>query len=125
MYTIVATALRSQFKGIFVTGEAENAPSKFPCVCFYEDDNYIAREDMDSSDEETIATLRYRVEIYSNKTSGKKTEVKAIQSVIEPILYRKNFTRFSRTPVNDMGDKILHVIGTYRVKTDGNNFYRI
>ena len=125
LFTIIATALRTEFPEIFVTGEAISAPSKFPCVAFYEDDNYISREDMDSADHEVMATLRYRCDVYSNKSSGKKSEVKAIQAVIEPILYLKNFTRFSKTPLNDMGDKIYHSVGTYRVKTDGVGFYRI
>lgn len=125
LFTIVATALREAFPGIFVTGEIVSMPPQFPCVCFYEDDNYISREDMDTSGHEIMTTLRYRCDVYSNKASGKKSEVKAIQAVIEPILYLKNFTRFSRTPLNDMGEKIYHSVATYRVKYDGNSFYRI
>lgn len=125
LFTIVATELRSQFEGIYVTGEAVDAPSQFPCVVFYEDDNYISQEDMDSSWDEKYAVLRYRVDIYSNKTNGRKSEVKAIRAAIEPLLYRRNFTRFSSTPINDMGDKIFHVVTTYRVKTDGTSFYRV
>lgn len=125
LFTVVATALRSSFSNIYVTGEAVDAPSKFPCVVFYEDDNYISQVDMDSSWDEKFAVLRYRVDIYSNKASGRKSEAKAIRAVIEPLLYRRNFTRFSSTPINDMGDNIYHVVTTYRVKTDGTSFYRI
>ena len=125
LFTVVATALRSSFSGIYVTGEAVDAPSKFPCVVFYEDDNYISQVDMDSSWDEKFAVLRYRVDIYSNKASGRKSEAKAIRAVIEPLLYRRNFTRFSSTPINDMGDNIFHVVTTYRVKTDGTSFYRV
>lgn len=125
LFTVVATALRSSFSDIYVTGEAVDAPSKFPCVVFYEDDNYISQVDMDSSWDEKFAVLRYRVDIYSNKASGRKSEAKAIRAVIEPLLYRRNFTRFSSTPINDMGDNIFHVVTTYRVKTDGTSFYRV
>lgn len=125
LFTVVATALRSSFSNIYVTGEAVDAPSKFPCVVFYEDDNYISQVDMDSSWDEKFAVLRYRVDIYSNKASGRKSEAKAIRAVIEPLLYRRNFTRFSSTPINDMGDNIFHVVTTYRVKTDGTSFYRV
>lgn len=125
LFTIVATELRSQFDGIYVTGEAVTAPSQFPCVVFLEDDNYISQVDMDSSWDEKFAVLRYRVDIYSNKTNGRKSEVKAIRAAIEPLLYRRNFTRFSSTPIDDMGDKIFHVVTTYRVKTDGTSFYRV
>ena len=125
LFTVVATALRSSFSNIYVTGEAVDAPSKFPCVVFYEDDNYISQVDMDSSWDEKFAVLRYRVDIYSNKASGRKSEAKAIRAVIEQLLYRRNFTRFSSTPINDMSDNIYHVVTTYRVKTDGTSFYRV
>ena len=108
-----------------MTGEAVNTPPKFPCVCFYEADNYTAREDLDSSAEEKINTLLYRIDVYTNNASGKKTAAKEILAVIHPLLYGKNFTRFSSAPVNDLGDKILHQVETYRVKTDGQSFYRI
>lgn len=121
----MATALRTAFPGIFVTGDLVSAPTSFPCVAFFEDDNYLSREDMDSAGEEKIAVLRYRVDVYSNKTSGRKAEAKAIMAVIQPILYARNFTRFSQTPINDLGDKIYHAVETYRVKTDGNAFYRV
>lgn len=117
--------LRAQFGNISVKGEAVNVPPKFPCVCFYEADNYIAREDLDSSPSERFATLLYRVDVYTNKASGRKTEAKSILNTVRPFLYSKNFTRFSSTPINDMGDGILHIAETYRVKTDGNSFYRL
>ena len=116
--------MRSQVSNITVKGEAVNVPPKFPCVCFYEADNYVSREDMDSSADERFATLLYRVDVYTNKASGRKTESKGILGIIRPFLYDRNFTRFSSTPVNDMGDGILHIAETYRVKTDGNSFYR-
>lgn len=125
LFTVVATTLREEFPTIFVTGDAVAAPTQFPCVAFYEDDNYISQEDMDSSFEERYATLRYRVDVYSNKVSGRKAEAKSILAVIQPLLYMRNFTRFSMTPLNDMGDKICHYVVTYRVKTDGTSFYRV
>lgn len=125
LFTIVAKALREEVDGIFVTGEAVNTPPKFPCVAFYEDDNYTSQFDMDSSGEERFVVLRYRVDVYTNDTSGKKAKAKSIMSVIEPILYIRDFTRFSRTPMNDMGESIYHLVATYRVKYDGEAFYRV
>lgn len=80
---------------------------------------------MDSSEEERFVILRYRIDAYSNKASGKKAEAKTILSTIQPLLYQRNFTRFSHTPMNDMGDKICHIVEAYRVKFDGEAFYRV
>ena len=125
LYNIIATALRTQFSGIFVTGEAVNAPPHFPCVAFYEEDNYTMHDALDSGSEERCAILRYRLDVYSDKAGGKKGEAKDIVSFVESYLYARNFTRDSRMPLNDMGDTIFHMIGTYRVVTDGEAFYRI
>lgn len=108
-----------------MTGEAVSAPTQWPCVAFYESDNYTSREDLDSSDEERVVMLMYRIDVYSNKVSGRKSEAKAILADIQPLLYKRNFTRFSHTPMNDMGDKIMHMVETYRVKFDGEAFYRV
>lgn len=125
LFTIVAKALREQYADIFVTGEAVYAPNQFPCVAFYEDDNYTSQADMDTSSQERFVILRYRVDVYTNDANGKKAKAKEIMSVIEPILYLKDFTRFSKTPMNDMGDHIFHMVATYRVKFDGDAFYRV
>ena len=125
LFHTVATALRTQFTGIFVTGEAVYAPPQFPCVCFYEDDNYTTQDALDSSGTERFCTLRYRIDVYSDKAGGRKGEVKDILAVIEPILYARNFTRDSRAPMSDMGDQIYHVVETCRVITDGTAFYRV
>ena len=125
LFTDVAKLLREEFPGIYVTGEAVPVPPKFPCVSFYEDDNYVSQADLDSSGEEKFAVLRYRVDIYSNLQSGKKQQCKQIAQVIQPYLYILNFTRFSHTPLSDMGDRIYHLVETYRVKTDGESFYRV
>ena len=41
IYTIVATALREQFPGVFVSGEYVTAPASFPAVTLIESDNYV------------------------------------------------------------------------------------
>ena len=124
LFTTVATALREQFPGIFVTGDTTAAPSKFPCVFFEETDHYSDQGSMDTGDDERVVNLTYRADVFSNKTSGGKSEAKTIENAIWEILYQHNFTRFSNTPINDM-EKIHHRVATYRVKWDGNCFYRI
>ena len=81
---------------------------------------------LDSSDEEQFATLMYEINVYSNKTSGKKTECKNIMDSIDRILYGMNFTRISRTPVPNLEDSsIYRITARYRVETDGESLYRI
>lgn len=124
IFTVVAEDLRAKHPGIFVTGDIVSKPSQFPCVSFYESDNYTARDRLDTSPTIGMRVLAYRADVYSNKAGQKKTEAKQILSDIEDILYKHDFVTDARTVLNDMGDTIHHKVATFRVRFDGEHFYR-
>lgn len=126
IYTPIADALRKRFKGIAVSGEYVNAPSKFPYVSIVEQDNYMTVSQMDSSSSERLATVMYEVNVYSDKTGSKKAVCREIMGVIDEMLYRKNFTRISLSPIPNMENgTIYRLTARYRAETDGKNMYRI
>lgn len=125
VYTPIAVALRDAFSGIFVSGEYVKAPSRFPHVSLVEMDNYTSADRLDTADEERFSTLMYEVNVYSNKTSGKKSECKKIIGFIDDLMYKMNFKRLSLAPVPNMDDATIYrMTARYRVETDGENFYR-
>lgn len=125
VYTPIAVALRDAFSGIFVSGEYVKAPSSFPHVSLVEMDNYMSADRLDTADEERFSTLMYEVNVYSNKTSGKKSECKKIIGFIDDLMYKMNFKRLSLAPVPNMDDATIYrMTARYRVETDGENFYR-
>lgn len=125
VYTPIAVALRDAFSGIFVSGEYVKAPSSFPHVSLVEMDNYTSADRLDTADEERFSTLMYEVNVYSNKTSGKKSECKKIIDFIDDLMYKMNFKRLSLAPVPNMDDATIYrMTARYRVETDGENFYR-
>lgn len=125
VYTPIATALRSAFQGIDVSGEYVNAPSVFPHVSIVEADNYTTLAHLDNSDSEKYATLMYEVNVYSNKGARKKSECKQIMATIDDLMYSMNFTRIAMTPIPNMGNaSIYRVTARYRAETDGTNIYR-
>ena len=125
VYTPIAVGLRNAFSGIFVSGEYVKAPSSFPHVSLVEMDNYTSADRLDTADEERFSTLMYEVNVYSNKTSGKKSECKKIIGFIDDLMYKMNFKRLSLAPVPNMDDATIYrMTARYRVETDGENFYR-
>jgi len=125
VYTPIAVALRDAFSGIFVSGEYVKAPSSFPHVSLVEMDNYTSADRLDTADEERFSTLMYEVNVYSNKTSGKKSECKKIIGFIDDLMYKMNFKRLSLAPVPNMDDATIYrMTARYSVETDGENFYR-
>ena len=86
-------------------------------------DNSVVSESMTGSSE--IAQVMFEINVYSNKTEGKKTECKEIMKVIDSVLFKMNFKRISLTPVPNMEDaSIYRLVSRYRVATDGHYFYR-
>lgn len=113
VFTKIATELRSQFSGINVYGEDVRTPSSFPCASIVEADNYTVKRTQDSGSNENHAQLMYEVNVYSNKTSGKKSECKAILSVIDNIFLGLGFTRSMKNPVSMDDATIYRMVARY------------
>ena len=125
IYTPIADALRKQFKGISVSGEYVNAPPKFPYVSIVEQDNYMSANRLDSSEREKFSTVMYEVNVYSDKAGSKKSVCREIMGVIDEMLYKRNFTRISLSPVPNMENgTIYRLVARYRAETDGETIYR-
>lgn len=100
IFTAVATNVREVHPGTNVTGEYTRKPSKFPCVTLDEIENITVGTLADSSDEEKYAGLGYRLQVFSNKQSGKKAEARAIFTTADKVMLGLGFRRvtYSNTP---------------------------
>ena len=125
IFTKIAGNLRMIFKGITVSGDETNAPSKFPYVSVVEQDNYSSADKLDSSIREKFATVMYEVNVYSNKSGFKKSEAREIMGEIDKMFIGMNFKRLVMNPVKNMGNATIYrLIARYRAETDGQTFYR-
>lgn len=123
IFTELATALRAKYEDIFVSGEYVLAPPKFPAVSIEEADNYTATSEVDSGGD-NFSVVMYEINVYTNKTVGKKSQAKEIMALIDSTLTGRNFTRVSSTPVPNMDGSIYRITARYRVETDGTHTYR-
>jgi hypothetical protein len=100
IFTNVATTVREEHPGITITGEYTRQPSKFPTATLDEIENVAVDRLEDSSDEERFSALSYRLQVFSNKQSGKKAEARAIFATADGVLRRMGFRRitYSTTP---------------------------
>ena len=94
IFEIVYQAVRDYDSDIYVTKEKSVAPPSFPAVYVEQTDSYNPPEyAMISSYEEVAARVVTTVEVYSNKTSGKRQEAKSILTVVDNALRRNGFRR--------------------------------
>lgn len=113
VFTTVATALRTAVSGIFVSGERIAAPKNFPCASIVEADNSTYLKTLGSSLTENHSDLMYQADVYSNLTSGRKTQAKTILATIDAQMLSLGFTRAGRSPNAESADYI-RMIARYR-----------
>ena len=115
VFNAVATRVREVFPDIFMVGEYVNSPASFPAVSLVETDNATRIETIDSGSNENHANVMYEVNVYSNKTAGKKSECKAIVALIDKEMLAMGFSRVTLTPVpNEYDSTIYRMVGRYR-----------
>lgn len=113
IFDTIADKLRKTFADISVYGEEVQIPSSFPCATVVEADNAVVEKTQDSSNMENHASLMYEVNVYSNKTHGKKTECKKIFAVIDTMLLYFGFTRVNANPQTMEDSTIYRMVGRY------------
>lgn len=115
VFNIVSKATRAKYPKIYMTGEYVKSPPSFPCVSLIETDNQIYRNTRDSGTIENHAQVLYEANVYSNKTSGKKAECKAIIAFIDTQMEALGFTRTLMNPVpNEEDATVYRMVARYR-----------
>lgn len=110
VFTAVAISVRSKYAKAAVVGEYTRKPSKFPCVALDEIDNTPVDRLEDSSNEEKFAGVAYRLQVFSNKESGKKAEAREIFSTADSVMRRLGFRRVSYTTTPEIYDSTIYSI---------------
>jgi hypothetical protein len=123
VFDAVATSLRSEITGIFVSGEAVAAPSSFPAATLVEMDNSVYERSIDSSSPENHVRVMYQAEAYSNKTSGRKVEAKKIIADIDKTMLGLGFVRISCSPMNNTDSSIYRMVARYKAVVGNSLVY--
>lgn len=125
VFNRIAKSLRSAFPGIFVTGEKVAIPKTYPCVAIEEADNYEYVKTQSSSSGENHASLMYEVQVFTNKTSGKKSECKSIFALTDNEFRNMGFVRTTKQPIPMDDAKTYQLVGRFQaVVSQNHTIYR-
>lgn len=126
VFSTVSQKVREQYPKVFMTGEYVKSPSSFPCVSLIEMDNQIYRNTRTTECIENHAQVVYEVNVYSNRTKGKKAECKEILGFVDKQLEALGFTRTLMNPVPNEGDATIYrMVARYRaIVSKENVIYR-
>ena len=122
VFGVISNAVRSAYPGSYVSGEYVKTPPAFPAVLLVEMDNVVYDKTQTGDNVENHATVTYDVEVFSNKKSGKKSECKAIASLIDNEFAALGFSRVMLQPIPNLDDATIYRIkGRYRAVASKDN----
>lgn len=114
VFTAVATVVRDSHAGVTVIGEYTRKPSKFPTVTLDETQNVVVDRLEDSSNQEKFAGVTYRLQVFSNRQSGKKAEARDIFATADAEMRRMGFRRVTYTTTPEIyNSTVYEITATY------------
>lgn len=117
----VYSAFEKKCPDLLMMSEYVKSPSSFPFISLVEIDNATFRNTQSTDGNENHVAVTYELNVYSNKTSGKKAECKALAGFIDEILLEMNFTRTMLEPVPNQDEATIYrMLGRYRAVISKN-----
>lgn len=117
----VYSAFEKKCPDLLMMSEYVKSPSSFPFISLVEIDNATFRNTQSTDGNENHVAVTYELNVYSNKTSGKKAECKALAGFIDEILLGMNFTRTMLEPVPNQDEATIYrILGRYRAVISKN-----
>lgn len=114
VFSTVAKVVRDRHAGATVIGEYTRKPSKFPTVTLDEIQNVMVDRLEDSSNEEKFAGVTYRLQVFSNKQNGKKSEAREIFATADAEMRRMGFRRVTYTTTPEIyKSTVYEITATY------------
>lgn len=121
IFDYVAKRIRAAHTGAYVVGEYVETPAKFPAVTLVEADNRVLTRMRTSDDIENGVSVMWDMNIYSNKTAGKKAEAKAIANTADAVFAEIGFTRTFREQVPNLNNATIYrIVCRYEAVIDKN-----
>mgnify|MGYP007133714099 CR=1 FL=1 len=111
--TVSKAIKASAYSTALVVSDYTDMPSSFPCVSVIESDNSTYRRTQDNDLKEHHTRVMYEVNVYSNKTSGAKTEAKKILEIVDSSFQNMKFTRTFKQPIPNADKTIYRILASY------------
>ena len=119
IFNAVAKDLRSAYEGIKVVGEYVSAPTAFPSVTIDETGNVPVH--LDSAKNSKYARVTYRVQVFSNLKSGKRSQAREVYSRVDDVLQALGLfaVTYTTTPAI-YNSEVYCITATYEAVVDKN-----
>lgn len=111
--------ITSEHSNADVKGEYVETPAKLPCVSVEETENLPVY--LDSATNAKYARIRYRVQIFSNRSGGRRAEARAIYKTVDEWMQEHNLICKSMTTTPTVYHaSVYQITATYEAIVDAN-----
>lgn len=125
IFTEVKKEAVKEFPKLSMSGEEIRTPSVFPCASLIEFDNYTYDSTIDSGSNENHAVVSFELNVFSNKTTGKKAECKKIFAFIDDLLISRGLQRTMKKPYTMDDGAAYRLVGRYKgIVSKNKEIYR-
>lgn len=127
----VMDAFEAAGKSIYVTSEYIDRPPSFPACFIMQTSNTPLEDTFDERVGENHVTVRFRIELYSNKKSQPKTELRTLFQIADDAMQGMKFTRTTYNYLPNYDRTVVRLRADYyaivgRPQTiDGKTVYQI
>lgn len=125
IFTKVADTVLTSYPTCRITNSFVYAPAQFPCVAIVMSGDGTTYKMRDSSGADNFRDITLTVDVYSNKTDGKKTEAESIMQIVIDTVFPLNFNMASCKPMSDLNNaQNYRITATFTATVDGSgNLY--
>lgn len=119
IYSYVEDIIKTAHSNVFVSSQYVQTPDKLPAVTIVEADNRVRQDMSSSSGIENAVSVMYEVNVYSNKSSGKKLQAKQIAETVDNAFTEIGLVRTLREQIPNMKDAtIFRIVCRYEGSID-------
>ncbi len=104
----VKTAILESYPTAYVKSEYVRNVPQFPAIFLEQMDNTVNFEARSLSKIENAVDVMFELQVYSNKSYGKKSECKNIVSLVDDEMQAMGFTRTSYGPQPNLDDATIY-----------------
>lgn len=121
IYTQAANAVLAVYPSCRISNSFIYAPAQFPALAIVLSDDGTNYQMRDSSNNDNFRDITITVDVYTNKTDGKKTQAEAIMQLVIDKLFLFNFNMVSCKPFSALGDaQNYRITATFTATVDVN-----
>lgn len=121
IFTKVADAILAEHPTCRITNAFVYAPPEYPCAAIVLSDDGTREDTRDSSKQDKFRNMTVVVDVFSNKTNGKKTEAEAIMQIVIDTLFSLNFNMVSCKPNSNINNATNYKITATFIATIDSN----